>query len=50
MGTNFPKVAIIVLSWNGWQDTVECLESLQKIDYPYYEIIVINNGSTDDSM
>ncbi len=50
MGTNFPKVAIIILSWNGWQDTVECLESLQKIDYPCYEIIVVNNGSTDDSM
>jgi len=50
MGINSPKVAIIVLSWNGWQDTVECLESLQKIDYPCYEIIVVNNGSTDDSM
>ena len=23
---NWPKVAIIVLNWNGWQDTIECLE------------------------
>jgi len=24
--TEWPKVAIIVLNWNGWQDTIECLE------------------------
>lgn len=48
--TNPPKVAIIILNWNGWQDTVECLESLQKIDYPCYEIIIVDNGSTDDSV
>ena len=46
-GGSFPKVAVIVLSWNGWQDTIECLESLQKIDYPNYEMIVVDNGSTD---
>jgi len=47
---NYSKVAIIVLNWNGWQDTIECLESLQKIDYSCYEIIVVDNGSTDDSV
>jgi len=46
-GGRFSKVAVIVLSWNGWQDTIECLESLQKIDYPNYEMIVVDNGSTD---
>jgi len=25
---DWPKVAIIVLNWNGWRDTIECLESL----------------------
>jgi len=44
---SFPKIAVIVLSWNGWQDTIECLESLQKIDYSNYEMIVVDNGSTD---
>jgi len=44
---SFPKVAVIVLSWNEWQDTIESLESLQKIDYPNYEMIVVDNGSTD---
>lgn len=48
--TKWPKVAIIVLNWNGWRDTIECLESLQRITYPNYQIIVVDNGSTDDSM
>ena len=50
-GGNEPraKVAIIVLNWNGWRDTIECLESLQTVNYPDYEVIVVDNGSTDDS-
>jgi len=46
----WPKVAIIVLNWNGWRDTIECLESLQRLTYPNYQIIVVDNGSTDDSV
>lgn len=45
-----PKVSIIILNWNGWQDTLECLESLSKISYPYYEVIVVDNASEDDSV
>jgi len=45
-----PKVAIIVLNWNGWEDTIECLESLTQIDYPNYQVIVVDNGSNDDSV
>ena len=40
-----PKVSIIILNWNGLEDTIECLESLKKITYPNYEIIVVDNGS-----
>jgi hypothetical protein len=47
---NFPKVAIIILNWNGWKDTVECLESVFRIDYPNYQVIIVDNGSTDDSV
>ena len=47
---SFPKVAIIVLNWNGWEDTVECLESLTQIDHPNYQIIVVDNASTNDSI
>jgi len=33
---NFTKVAIIVLNWNGWRDTIKCLKSVLKNDYPSY--------------
>jgi GT2 family glycosyltransferase len=46
---NSPSVLIIVLNWNGKSDTLECLASLQSITYPSLKIVVIDNGSTDDS-
>ncbi|WP_258083285.1 glycosyltransferase family 2 protein [Thermococcus thermotolerans] len=46
----FPRVSIIILNWNGWQDTIECLESLYRITYPNYDVIVVDNGSKDDSV
>ena len=46
----YPKVSIIILNWNGWKDTIECLESLYRITYPNYEVIVVDNGSKDDSV
>jgi len=48
--TNWPEVAIIVLNWNGWRDTIECLESIQHLTYPNYQTIVVDNGSTNDSV
>lgn len=47
---NRPKVAIILLNWNGWQDTIECLESVYQITYPNYDVIVVDNGSKDESI
>ncbi|MGZ4886022.1 MAG: glycosyltransferase family 2 protein, partial [Halobacteriota archaeon] len=44
-----PAVSIIVLNWNGWQDTIECLESLYQLDYQNRDIIVVDNGSKDGS-
>ncbi|MFC1915833.1 glycosyltransferase family 2 protein [Chloroflexota bacterium] len=41
-----PKVSIIILNWNGLGDTIECLESVKRITYPNYEVIVVDNGST----
>ncbi|MFA4640546.1 glycosyltransferase family 2 protein [Pyrococcus kukulkanii] len=46
----FPRVSIIILNWNGWKDTIECLESLYRITYPNYDVIVVDNGSKDDSI
>lgn len=45
-----PKVAIIILNWNGKEDTIECLESLHEITYPNYQILLVDNGSTDGSV
>jgi hypothetical protein len=45
MQTGYPKVAIVILNWNGLADTLECLASLQKVVYPNYVIAVIDNGS-----
>jgi len=42
---NYPKVSIIILNWNGLKDTIECLESLKKITYPNYKVIVVDNDS-----
>ena len=46
----YPKVAIITLNWNGWEDTIECFESLYQITYPNYDVIVVDNGSEDESI
>jgi GT2 family glycosyltransferase len=40
-------VAVVVLSWNGREDTLQCLESLRKVDYRPLTAIVVDNGSTD---
>ena len=45
----FPKVFVITLNWNGREDTLECLASLKKLDYPNYVIVVVDNGSIDGS-
>jgi GT2 family glycosyltransferase len=50
MNISAPKVAIIVLNWNGWEDTVECLESVYQIEYPHYHVLVSDNASQDDSI
>ena len=44
-----PKVFIIILNWNGKNDTIECIESVRNINYSNFEIIIVDNGSTDDS-
>lgn len=45
-----PRISIIILNWNGWEDTIECLESVYQITYPNYDVIVVDNGSNDESV
>jgi GT2 family glycosyltransferase len=44
-----PHVAVLLLNWNGWRDTIECLESLFRLDYPRLTLIVCDNASSDGS-
>lgn len=44
------SVLIVVLNWNGIEDTKECLDSLFKQTYQNYKIAVVDNGSIDDSV
>ena len=45
-----PKVSVIILNWNGWKDTIECLESLYQNNYPNYDVVLVDNDSKDDSI
>jgi len=43
-----PLVYIILVNWNGLDDTVECLDSLKEVDYGNYRIVVVDNASRGD--
>ncbi len=45
-----PTVTIILVNWNGLRDTLACLASLRQLDYTAYQVIVVDNGSADDSV
>ena len=45
-----PSVTVIVLNWNGKDLTIECLESLKQVNYSNFNILVVDNGSTDGSV
>ncbi len=45
-----PRVAIIVLNWNGWTDTIQCIESIHRLSNADYDIILVDNRSSDDSI
>jgi GT2 family glycosyltransferase len=45
-----PRVTCVVLNWNGWKDTVACLDALKKCTYPELTVLAVDNGSSDDSV
>jgi GT2 family glycosyltransferase len=47
---NTKKVSIIILNWNRWQYTLECVESLYQNNYSNYQVIIVDNGSQDNSI
>ncbi|MEY3643864.1 MAG: hypothetical protein RLZZ207_558, partial [Bacteroidota bacterium] len=44
-----PKVAIIIVNWNGYALTKACLESLKELQYSNFKLILVDNGSVDGS-
>lgn len=42
-----PKVSVILVNYNGYTDTVECLKSLSHVDYDNYDVVVVDNASTE---
>jgi GT2 family glycosyltransferase len=45
-----PRVHVLVVNYGGWSDTLECLESVFRLDYPDFRVIVCDNGSRDGSL
>lgn len=46
---DWPLVAVVLVNYNGLDDTCECLLSLREVDYPNMAVVLIDNASTDDS-
>jgi GT2 family glycosyltransferase len=46
---SLPLVYVIILNWNGREDTIECLRSVQEVDYSRYRILAVDNASDDGS-
>lgn len=45
-----PRVAILVVNWNGWKDTLECLESVFRLAYQNFVVVLCDNASSDGSV
>jgi len=43
----YPKFSVVVASYNGERTLKVCLDSLQRLNYPNYEVILVDDGSTD---
>ncbi len=46
---DYPKASVVVCSYNGAKTLDRCLTSLKEINYPNYEVILVDDGSTDDT-
>ena len=46
----YPLVYFVILNWNQPDLTLACFESLSELDYPNYKVVLVDNGSTDNSV
>ncbi|MDN5848572.1 MAG: glycosyltransferase, partial [Nitrococcus sp.] len=44
-----PRVTVAILNWNGWEDTIACVDSVLRSDYPNYHVVICDNASSDGS-
>lgn len=44
------RAVVIILNWNGIKDTINCIKSLKKQTYAYYDILIVDNGSNNNSI
>lgn len=49
-GPSDPRTYIVIVNWNGWRDTIECLESVLRLDHNNFAVIVCDNDSKDESV
>ncbi|MGE3799205.1 MAG: glycosyltransferase, partial [Thermomicrobiales bacterium] len=47
--TEWPRISVVVCTYNGGRTLADCLDGLSRLDYPSYEVIVVDDGSTDGS-
>jgi GT2 family glycosyltransferase len=46
----WPRISVVVLTWNGREDTLKCLASLREVGYPNWEVLIVDNGSEDGTV
>jgi hypothetical protein len=48
-GCDWPRISVVVCTYNGARTLAQCLDALLKLNYPDYEVLVVSDGSSDDS-
>jgi GT2 family glycosyltransferase len=48
-GLHWPRISVVVCTYNGSRTIRDCLEGLLRLEYPNFEVIVVNDGSTDET-
>jgi glycosyltransferase involved in cell wall biosynthesis len=45
----WPRISVVVCTYNGSRTITDCLEGLLRLEYPNFEVVVVDDGSTDDT-
>lgn len=45
-----PLVYILIVNYNAWRDTLACLRALERLEYPNYRVLVLDNASNNDAV